>query len=454
MTWSDTSLSGAAPTDGRAAVAPARKRRVGLVVAASLVAALVTATAFAVVIFAGAEEHVITGTVMLAFALGWALLAVCSGRWTDQPQGWAAVPAVCMGLVGAGLLIFAPGAAVLQTLGWVWPLALLALVVWMIIHARRQLRSRTRRWLLYPVFGFLALASLGGAYETVRGSLDRRALPAGGQLVDVGGYRLYLRCSGSGGPTVVLEAGLGESSSAWKTIAPVVARQTRVCSYDRAGSGRSESATGSRSSIQTVTDLHTLLDRAGEPGPYVLAGHSLGGAYVLAFAERFPAQVAGVVLVDSMSPDQFKSVPGYASFYDGLRRASGLLPSLARLGVGRIAGYGPGEARGFRDEVAEIPNALKHAQALESIGDKPLIVITAGKGEQVGWMSAQDDLARLSTSSVQRLVPGATHTSLLDDRADAAETSRAIGDVVRSVRGPLSRCETWRVSRPDVTAVR
>ena len=433
MTTSVKSLHEAPAIPGQAAVEPPSKRRVGPVVAASLFAGLVTAAAFAAVVFAGAEEHVITGSVLLAFALGWALLAACS-QWTDQPQRWAAVPAAFTAIVGVGLIIVAPGAAELQALGWAWPPALLTLVVWMVLQARSQLRSRTRRWLLYPVFGFLAAASLGGAYETVRESLQRGALPAGGQLVDVGDHRLYLHCSGSGSPAVVLEPGLGESSSAWKRIAPAVARQTRVCTYDRAGQGWSESATGSQNGIQTATDLHTLLNRAGEPGPYVLVGHSLGGAYVLDFAEQFPAHVAGVALLDSMSPDQFTRVFGYAGLYDGLHRVSGLLPSLARLGVGRIAGYGAREARDFRDEVAEIPNALKRAQALGSIGGKPLIVITASKGQQAGWASAQDDLATLSTNSVHRLVPGATHSSLLDDRADAAVSSRAIRDVVRSVR--------------------
>jgi pimeloyl-ACP methyl ester carboxylesterase len=434
MTRSKKSLSEAASSYGQAAVAPVRRRRVGPVVAASLGAGLATAVVLAVVAFAGAEEHVITGTSLLAFALGWALLAACSARWTDQPQRWAAVPAAFMGLAGASLLIFAPSAAAFQAVGWVWPPALLTLVVWMTVHARRQLRGRTRGWLLYPVFGLLALASLGGAYETVGESLDRRALPAGGQLVDVGGHRLYIRCNGSGSPTVVLEAGLGEGSSAWKTIAPAVARQTRVCTYDRAGLGRSENATGSQNGPQTAHDLYTLLKRAGEPGPYVLAGHSLGGAYVLGFVEQFPAQVAGVALVDSMSPEQFTRVSGYAGFYDVLQRVSGLLPSLARLGVGRVVGYGAREARGFRDDIAAIPNALKHAEALKSIGAKPLIVVTAGKGQQAGWKSAQDELATLSTNSVHRLVPGATHDSLVDDRADAAISSRAILDVVRSIR--------------------
>jgi pimeloyl-ACP methyl ester carboxylesterase len=192
--------------------------------------------------------------------------------------------------------------------------------------------------------------------------------------------------------------------------------------------------------MQTATDLRTLLSQAGEPGPYVLVGHSLGGAYVLDFAARFPAQVAGVVLVDSMSPDQFTRLPDYAGFYDVMHRASGLLPSVARLGIGRIAGYSARDARGFRDEVAEIPTALKSAQRLESVGSKPLMVVTAGKGQQAGWAGAQDDLATLSTNSVHRVVPDATHDSLLDDRADAAVSSRAIRDVIQSVRvaTPLS----------------
>ena len=175
----------------------------------------------------------------------------------------------------------------------------------------------------------------------------------------------------------------------------------------------------------------------------MLVGHSLGGAYMLDFAQQFPAQVAGVALVDSMTPYQFTKLPGYAGFYDGLHRVSGLLPSAARLGVGLIAGsgYGAREARGFRDEVAGIPDALHHAQELESIGDTPLIVVTAGRGQQAGWAAAQADLTTLSTNCLHRLVPGATHTSLLDDRADAAVSSRAISDVVRSARAakPLAR---------------
>jgi pimeloyl-ACP methyl ester carboxylesterase len=105
-----------------------------------------------------------------------------------------------------------------------------------------------------------------------------------------------VNCTGSGGPTVVLEPGLGEVSPAMGWIAPVVARDTRVCVYDRAGRGWSDTADGPQDAVQTTTDLHTLLDHAHIPGPYVLAGHSFGGPYILTFAATYPDQVAGMVL--------------------------------------------------------------------------------------------------------------------------------------------------------------
>ena len=140
------------------------------------------------------------------------MLAVLSMRFTDQPQRWAAVPAAVHGTGRS-----APDRVRLRrctsVLSWVWPPALLALVVWMVVRARRQLRSRSGRWLLYPVLAVLALASIGGGYETVREAADATAYPMPGQLIDVGGHRLHLNCTGSGSPTVVLEPGAGAMSS-------------------------------------------------------------------------------------------------------------------------------------------------------------------------------------------------------------------------------------------------
>jgi pimeloyl-ACP methyl ester carboxylesterase len=109
-----------------------------------------------------------------------------------------------------------------------------------------------------------------------------------GQLIDVGGHRLHLNCTGSGSPTVILEPGLGEVSSAMAWIAAGIAQDSRVCVYDRASRGWSDAADGPQDAVQTATDLHTLLNRAHIPGPYVLAGHSFGGLYVLTFAAHYP----------------------------------------------------------------------------------------------------------------------------------------------------------------------
>jgi hypothetical protein len=284
--------------------------QIGWVVVGSLAAGLVAAVLLAVAPFIPAEEGAVTGAVLCGFALGWAMLAVLSVRFTDQRQRWAVAPALVMG--GGGLLLVGFGSSVDQVLDWVWPPAMLVLAIWMIVCVRRQLQSRGGRWLLYPVIAMLALASIGGGYETLGEAADARAYPMPGRLIEVGGHRLHLSCTGAGAPTVVLEPGAGGMSSILGWIAPAVARDTRVCVYDRAGRGWSEPADSAQDGAQIVTDLHRLLQRGHVPGPSVLAGHSFGGLYVLTFAARYPDEVAGMVLVDSTAPASAAN-PGAAS---------------------------------------------------------------------------------------------------------------------------------------------
>jgi len=203
-------------------------------VAASVLTGSIAAVVAVVVVFAGAPEPVIDGTALLGFAVGWALLLALSARFTDRPQRWAAVPAAAMAMSGAALLIFEPSNAVLDALGWVWPSALIALIVWMGIQVHRKLAGALARWFVSPVLVIMTVAAIGGGYHTVRQSLDRAAESAApGQLFDVGDHRLYLSCTGSGEPTVIMEPGLGEDSAEWGWIAPAVADRTRVCVYDR-----------------------------------------------------------------------------------------------------------------------------------------------------------------------------------------------------------------------------
>lgn len=418
---------------------PARKGHIGWIVAGSLVSGVVAAILLAGAPFIPATESGMTGAILLGLALGWAMLVALSVRFTDQPQKWAVAPALFMGL--GGFLLMAFGSPMHEVLAWVWPPAVLVLAVWMIVQAKRQLRSRGGRLLLYPVIAMLVLASLGGGYETVRGAADTSASPVEGQLIDVGGHGLYLSCTGSGSPTVVLEPGAGLMSSDLGWVAPAVARDTRVCVYDRAGRGWSEPATTQQDGAQIATDLHTLLQRANETGPYVLAGHSFGGLYALTFAAMYPEDVAGLVLVDSTAPASppESAQPSRADSDETAIRISALVSSASRLGVGRLLGVAPGHLRSTVGEYLQAGSSGQQAAALRDFTDQPLVVLTAGSGSEPGWGASQEALASLSTNSLHRIINGATHASLITEQKDAAATARGILDVVSSVRtaGPL-----------------
>ena len=446
-----TPLPDGHPVGQRAGVETAMARgHIGRIVAGSLLAGAVGAIALVVGPFAGASEHIITGSVLGAFAASWAAIAFLARRWTDQPQRWAKVPAAFMAVAGAAVLAFAPTG---NQLGWVWPPVVAALAAWMIVQARRTLHSHTRVWLVYPVCVALFLTAVGGAYETYGETADRANLEMPGQLVDVGGHRLHILCAGAGSPTVVLEPGLGEPSTAMGWIAPDVAATTRVCVYDRAGRGWSESAGHAQDGTEVATDLHTLLERSGETGPYVLAGHSAGGIYVLNFARLFPQQVAGVVLLDSMHPEQYERISTWPAFYEMYRRVSAVMPSLSRFGVSRLIAQGsygelpasvrdeeraflstPRHNRSVRDEFSQLRTAMAQAGSLTTLGDRPLVVLTAEKDAADGWMAAQDDLADLSTNSDHRAVAEADHAMLTEDHDSAQESARAIRDVVTAAR--------------------
>ncbi len=436
---------------------PGPRGHIGWIVAGSLATGLVAAVVLAVAPFIPAEERAVTGAVLCGFALGWAMLAVLSVRFTDQPQRWAAAPALLMGL--GGLLLVGFGSPVHQVLNWVWPPAMLVLAIWMIVCVHRQLQSRGGRWLLYPVIALLALASIGGGYQTLGAAADAKAYPMPGQLIDVGGHRLHLSCTGAGTPTVVLEPAAGEMSSNLGWIAPAVARATRVCVYDRAGRGWSEPTSTAQDGAQIATDLHTLLERGHVRGPYVLAGHSFGGLYVLTFAARYPDEVAGMVLVDSTAPASATNPgtpsPGHGGSSEGMRRLSALVSTAARLGLGRLYAQfaigslpprsraevrasvaTPSTLRSTIDEYLQAAASTEQAAALGDLADKPLIVLTAGSGHDAAWSAAQNHMARLSTNSVHRIIDGATHEDLIADKEDATATTQAILEVVASVRNP------------------
>jgi pimeloyl-ACP methyl ester carboxylesterase len=327
---------------------------------------------------------------------------------------------------------------------------MLALVGWMYVSMRRSLTGRGR-WLLTPVMVLLAAASVGAIVQNVTAGGVESAYPAPGKTYDVGDHRLHLDCHGTGGPTVVLFNGLGEFSASWARIVDPVSTTTRVCAYDRAGQGWSDDVASPQDGVSAAHDLHALLAAAGEHGPYVLVGHSIGGLYAMTYAATYPEQVAGMVLLDSSSPDQFTAVPAYPTQYAlVLRRGLALLPSLARVGlpllipsssplpdedaaVVEAMGSTSRAFRNGRDEVSMVPRVFEQAQALTTLGSRPLAVVTASENlGNEGWPEAQDRMSALSTNSLHA-VADSSHAGLVDDPHGSVESVRAITTVVHAV---------------------
>lgn len=445
--------------DTQTASQPTRRRgHIGRVVAVSLITGVLLSAVLTLLVFPGADEAVITGAVLTSWGIGWGLLWWLSAHRTDQQQQWALVPAVAMGMTGVVYLVARPGAGWLAASGWLWPVLLAALVGWMVRESRRSLRGWARPVLLYPVFLVLALCAVGGGYEKVAETGDAGRLAAPGHRFDVGGHQLFIHCAGTGSPTVVLEAGLGSSSammSGW--IAPEVAKVTRVCVHDRAGYGRSDPAPSLPDGLQAAADLHRLLAAAHEPGPFVLAGHSSGAVYVRDYANAYPDEVAGMVLLDGQSPDAMAKLPGWSSFYSLYRRVEALTPSLARVGLLRlvsgvsgVSGGGlpepartqertalstPQYYRALREELAQLPTALDQAQPRAGgLGNKPLVVVSARRDAQRGWMPLQNAMAKLSTNTAHVVLLDAAHADLTEAQDAARASAEAVTRAVTAAR--------------------
>ncbi|HEX2569327.1 MAG TPA: alpha/beta hydrolase [Polyangia bacterium] len=308
-------------------------------------------------------------------------------------------------------------------------------------------RRSFRRLLLWCTLLVLVLPALGALYQLLGNTLDRRRFPMPGRLVDVGALRLHLYCTGQGSPTVILEAGGRSPFATWDRVQPEVARFARVCSYDRAGLGYSDVDTAPRTASRVAEQLHTLLATAAIPGPYVLAGHSIGGFYVRVFAHRYPREVVGLVLVDSSSEDQVARLGGTAEWQadqaqDNRRRRR--QATEMRLGLFRLEHALRGEPIDRDTFLWEQPEALEtatqetaaflsageEARAAGSLGGLPLVVLTsgthAGSGPSVSpeearriWVEElQAHLARLSSRGKQVVLMDSGH-GVPDERPDA-----------------------------------
>jgi len=322
--------------------------------------------------------------------------------------------------------------------------------------------KRISRIIMWLIAGLLVLASVGAIYQAVSTKSDQRNYPALGQLVDVGGYKLHIYCVGKhveGSPTVILEQGLGGTSAAWARVQSEIAQSTRVCAYDRAGMGWSDSGSEPRDGQHIATELHTLLNNADISGPYVLVGWSFGGLYVRIYAGKYPTEVSGIVLLDSSHPDQWTSTAAGKSQFESNAGIYKIAPWLARIGVMRVMGVfqpDPGlptpqnealkaffaATKDWDAQSAEFldsPATNNQARNLTSLGAMPLFVLTATEHgtppeqEQL-WQSWQKELALLSTNSVHQIVPQANHASFWLDPATAKISVEKILHVVEAAQ--------------------
>ena len=308
------------------------------------------------------------------------------------------------------------------------------------------------RWLGIGFASLLGLLLVGYIYESIAEAADAKAYPPPGQLVDVGGHRLHINCTGTGSPTVVIDAGQGDWSTSWGVVQQEVAKTTRICTYDRAGLGWSEAGPLPRDAAQFAKELHTLLQNANVPGPYVMVGHSLGGASVRVFVSEHASEVAGVVLIDSMNPGQATQPHIQAqSQSDPQSQPFSLQAALARFGIARLivklpviassveAGQEayyplyvrPQSLQTSANELGGVPASLAQADAVKTFGDLPLIVLTARLNTNPGWPQWQKELLELSSNSQQLFAENSGHTIQADEPEAAVAAILNMVELVR-----------------------
>jgi pimeloyl-ACP methyl ester carboxylesterase len=296
---------------------------------------------------------------------------------------------------------------------------------------------RIFKWIKVAALGLAGLATVavlsGATLEHLARAHTVQSFKAPGRLVDVGGgRRLQIDCRGAGSPTVVLESGLDfYGSLAWAAVHDSIARSTRVCAYSRAGVMWSDPAPrGAFDSRNTARDLHAALLAAGESAPWIMVGHSLGGPYVMTFTATYGGEVAGVVFVDATHPGQFAqmdkaagkpmrpsaTVPkvGAALAWTGLVRA---LPSAPgpRSWPAMVSDAGnaflPTSLNALAQEMDAIPATLARAGELRTLGDRPLIVLAAGRVMDADEMQANG----VNIEQAQRLA--VVHRAIQADEA-------------------------------------
>jgi pimeloyl-ACP methyl ester carboxylesterase len=308
---------------------------------------------------------------------------------------------------------------------------------------------------------FLMTIAIGGLFQTVSLFRERSAFPIPGRLVDVGGYKMHIYCTGHGLPTIVLDSGLGDSFISWQNVQPQIAGFVRVCSYDRAGMGYSEASPRPRTSIVFAEDLHQLLHNAGIASPYIFVGHSMAAYNIRLYASLFKSDVAGIVLVDGCHPDQLNRFPrALDAMNPGWIRQGKFLELTMPIGLPRLLGYcgnnmalraaectfndareNAAERETFRESAALAKSAhLSSGLSLIVISHDPALrdeslPVNVDRATNAAWEQMQEELTHLSVSGTRIVAKGSGH-NIQNDRPDV---------VIQTVHGMVER--VWRNSQ-------
>jgi pimeloyl-ACP methyl ester carboxylesterase len=325
-------------------------------------------------------------------------------------------------------------------------LVVAVLVIWLSVRRMRSLSTRTYpMWrkvaerIFLPAVVFLALAVAGyTSFNAIAIHHFWVRNPAPGEFVAVGGHKMHIYCTGSGSPAIVMEAGGGSDSVAWRGVQPALSETTRVCSYDRAGHGWSDALPGPRDADHIAGELHQLLLQTGMIGPIVLMGQSFGGVYLRDYATRYPAEIAGLIFVDSSTPLQNRNPaiepggPGPPPWVVSLEMIVGV-PRLIGM-CGGAQGVVDHIRRLQAEDICRLHYSVMSAE-LESFdesgrqtvhsgpyGTLPILIISHDPTKQLpqhptqqdlnresAWTQMQENLKKLSPRSRRIIAQGSTH---------------------------------------------
>ena len=314
------------------------------------------------------------------------------------------------------------------------------------------------------------LAGTGGAaYNALSIRHYRKIAGVPGKLYNIGGYSMHLYCTGEGSPTIVLSSGLGDDFTGWAKVQPALSRQMRVCSYDRAGFGWSDSRPGVQDANAISSQLHQLIEAAAVQRPFVLVGHSISGIYLRSYAAHYPGDLAGLVFVDGATPLQDDRIPKeLVKIQENQRRQMPWQKLLMTLGWYRLQGVCTSIPPGFEAYGAWIKadscipsqmDAEENELDAERVSGEetihagpfvglPVLILSrdpnvlapnwpsaVSKANSIAWSQMQEEAKGLSGQSRRIIANGSDHY-IQNDRPDLV--NREIASFVATIRNHQS----------------